>query len=183
MVSLSPILGFNVSIFISVDMTCADFDRAVTLLETKLGARIGGDANVSASAKFARFNLGTNIQNNGVSTAGSVLFGRANTPGDHGSNSSVSGKSVFSKQPTFRAFSHHSHRDDQHVSTTALYYRDVEEQLADTLYKRAQAKLIVDPNPANITAALDDALKVVSQSTYRSIDSHSVGNNACGRRR
>lgn len=43
---------------------------------------------------------------------------------------------------------------------SAAYYREVEEQLADTLYKRAQAKLMVEVSAANVEAALSDAIKV-----------------------
>jgi len=42
------------------------------------------------------------------------------------------------------------------------YYQDLEEQLADAFYKRAQAKLMADPDEANVRSALNDALKALA---------------------
>jgi tetratricopeptide (TPR) repeat protein len=40
--------------------------------------------------------------------------------------------------------------------------REIEEQLADALYKRSQAKLMADPDQANVESALADALKALT---------------------
>lgn len=42
----------------------------------------------------------------------------------------------------------------------AAFYREIEEQLADALFKRTQAKLMADPDQANVESALADGLKV-----------------------
>ena len=42
----------------------------------------------------------------------------------------------------------------------AAFYKDIEEQLADALFKRCQAKLMADPDQANVESALADGLKV-----------------------
>lgn len=42
----------------------------------------------------------------------------------------------------------------------AAYYKEIEEQLADALYKRTQAKLMADPDQVNVESALVDALRV-----------------------
>lgn len=44
----------------------------------------------------------------------------------------------------------------------AAFYREIEEQLADALFKRTQAKLMADPDQANVESALADGLKVYS---------------------
>jgi hypothetical protein len=43
----------------------------------------------------------------------------------------------------------------------AAYYKEIEEQLADALFKRTQAKLMADPDQANVESALADGLKVI----------------------
>lgn len=62
------------------------------------------------------------------------------------------------------------HQQQQHAASAmgfpsgaqvpAAFYQEVEEQLADALYKRAQAKLMADPDQANVESALGDGLKV-----------------------
>jgi hypothetical protein len=42
----------------------------------------------------------------------------------------------------------------------AALIKEIEEQLADALYKRSQAKLMADPDQANVESALADGLKV-----------------------
>jgi hypothetical protein len=44
----------------------------------------------------------------------------------------------------------------------AIYFKEIEEQLADALYKRTQAKLMADPDKINVESALADALRVNS---------------------
>jgi tetratricopeptide (TPR) repeat protein len=50
---------------------------------------------------------------------------------------------------------------------SAAFYKEVEEQLADTLFKRAQAKLMIETSAVNIEAALSDAIK---SSAYQAED-------------
>jgi tetratricopeptide (TPR) repeat protein len=50
---------------------------------------------------------------------------------------------------------------------SAAFYKEVEEQLADTLFKRAQAKLMIETSAVNVEAALSDAIKA---SAYMSED-------------
>lgn len=45
---------------------------------------------------------------------------------------------------------------------SSTFFKEVEEQLADTLFKRAQAKLMIEMETSNIDAALADALKAMS---------------------
>eukprot|EP01034_Spumella_vulgaris_P021885 gene21885-27961_t len=50
---------------------------------------------------------------------------------------------------------------------SAAFYKELEEQLADTLFKRAQAKLMIETSATNVEAALSDAIK---SSAYQSED-------------
>jgi hypothetical protein len=156
---VEPRKWFNSAIFI-------DFDKAVSLLEAKLSARIGGDShgNNIKAIRFAVNGLASTPQSKEIINI--YTKPTSSTPSDQHSTSTQGGKASFGKQqaPNFRFFNHLNNQDNN-VSTTALYdiyHREIEEQLADTLYKRAQAKLIVDPNTSNFASALEDALKVIS---------------------
>eukprot|EP00981_Chlorochromonas_danica_P004577 scaffold912_cov187-Ochromonas_danica.AAC.55 len=168
-----------------------DFDKAVALLDAKLATRIP-DNPIVITSKLSKVNLNlnnNNIANSGNSSSPvlGVTWGnssqpstidlttnRVGSPNDSQSrdvhsgsqSSSAGGRSAFSRQQQAQAFRPFNYvnrdRDDHLVSTTALYFRDIEEQLADTLYKRAQAKLILDSNPANISSALEDASRAAS---------------------
>lgn len=158
----------------------------MSLLDAKLATRIP-DNPVTITSKLSKVNL--NLHNNTTNSSNNspvlgVTWGnssqpstmelnlspnRVGSPSDSQSrdvhsgsqSSSAGGRSAFSRQQAFRPFNYvNRDRDDHLVSTTALYFRDIEEQLADTLYKRAQAKLILDSNPANIVSALEDASRV-----------------------
>jgi tetratricopeptide (TPR) repeat protein len=50
----------------------------------------------------------------------------------------------------------------QNVHLFIFGCREIEEQLADALYKRSQAKLMADPDQANVESALADALKALT---------------------
>lgn len=51
------------------------------------------------------------------------------------------------------------HRSD---GLSTFLRKELEEQLGDTLYKRAQAKLMIEADPVNIEAALSDVMKAIS---------------------
>lgn len=48
------------------------------------------------------------------------------------------------------------------LAASSAFRHEVEEQLADTLYKRAQAKMMVHADPINIESGLADVLKAIS---------------------
>lgn len=56
-------------------------------------------------------------------------------------------------------------------------YREIEEQLADALYKRCQAKLMADPDQANIESALADGLKALT--LYSEDDDYFMAVSTC----
>jgi tetratricopeptide (TPR) repeat protein len=51
------------------------------------------------------------------------------------------------------------HRSD---GLSTFLRKELEEQLGDTLYKRAQAKLMIEADPVNIEAALTDVMKAIN---------------------
>ena len=55
-----------------------------------------------------------------------------------------------------------SHKNSLPPALAESQRKELEEQLADALYKRAQAKLLVEADTINIEAALSDALKAIS---------------------
>ncbi|RYH27270.1 hypothetical protein EON65_13655, partial [archaeon] len=113
-----------------------DFDKAVTLLEIKLSARIIESAatHLSSSAKVSKIALGGGSSHPNFTKMHSF---NERGGGDASSTSSATLSARLpnsSSRPPFRFFNNLS-KEDQVVSTSTLYYRDIEEQLADALYK------------------------------------------------
>jgi hypothetical protein len=48
----------------------------------------------------------------------------------------------------------------ENMNNMNAIYQEFEDQLSDVLYKRAQAKLMVENDPYNLNGALTDILKV-----------------------
>ncbi len=96
-------------------------------------------------------------------------------------NSARSSGSLFSiHSQSTQNFQNHRDREkaalqkEAHLATlqkietqSTAYRKELEEQLGDTLYKRAQAKLMIEADPANIEAALSDVLKVYLHSSMK----------------
>jgi hypothetical protein len=105
----------------------------------------------------------------GHNKSGNALGGVRNRAGSVQSNGSSTGTGAPGA-PTAAAG---TQQQPQHqvpglptgASVPAAYYKETEEQLADALYKRAQAKLLADPDQANVESALADGLKVGEQPT------------------
>jgi hypothetical protein len=132
----------------------ADFDKAVMLLESKLDVQ---SPAASTSAKKSKFTLNTlgNISSSSLHKVGS-LKSLTESRRISSSNPSLTSRPTMRNRRTFI----NQNKEDHQALAASLQHHEVEDQLADTLYKRAQAKLIIDPNTAIIFSALDDALRV-----------------------
>ena len=75
-----------------------------------------------------------------------------------GSNSGAGGGSISQHQHQQQTQQQQGFPTGAHVP--ASFYKEIEEQLADALFKRTQAKLLADPDQANVESALADGLKV-----------------------
>lgn len=148
----------------------ADFDKAVSILEKKLEGRSGDNgARRNLVRDSSKFNIAPKESDEGVmiepsmlvtnhlQRKGSVLKMSKSAKG--GGFSTASGSLVGSSGDGPRA-SAQSGNFPTGAHVPAAYYREIEEQLADALFKRCQAKLMADPDQANVEAALADGLKV-----------------------
>jgi hypothetical protein len=150
----------------------ADFDKAVSILEKKLEGRNGDSSTrrMNLVRDSSKFNIAPKDSEEGVmidpsmvatthlQRKGSVLKISKSSKGGAGF-STASGSLVGSSGDGPRA-SGQGGNFPTGAHVPAAYYKEVEEQLADALFKRCQAKLMADPDQANVEAALADGLKV-----------------------
>ena len=171
-------------------MIKTDFDKAINILEKKLEARNSSSYDGLTSNNRERrnihrqssnqFNIQPKEDEEGAMIDPSQLItthsGRkssfinkptsASRSGKHGSNISASSGSHGGSVEAGRSSSQQGGGAGfpTGANVPASYYREIEEQLADALFKRCQAKLMADPDQANVETALADGLKVC---TYR----------------
>lgn len=153
-----------------------DFDKAVKLLEGKLLTRVVNSTPTSGSHPNSRQNLrrspssGGTGSNNHNSSFGKLvkhedMDADLNTPG----SPAVSARMNFTRHPSGKflksgSMSMDSHRNHQQphngIVIPQSYYQELEDQLADALFRRAQAKLMLEVDPTHISSALTDARRV-----------------------
>lgn len=164
----------------------ADFDKAVSLLEKKLEGRnatsfdgLVAGGRRALNRQSSQFHIAPKDSDEGVMIDPSMLqtthSGRkasimkpAMKPGTSGKrrqNSIISlGSGSGANSVSGGGGGTASHAKESNVPTgahvPAAFYREIEEQLADALFKRTQAKLMADPDQANVESALVDGLKV-----------------------
>lgn len=134
MVSIAPFYRHRTTI--ANIIRCTDLDKAVALLEAKLAPLKNGNIYAAPEVVEKRFNR----------------------------NASFAGFSGEEKSSKF----HHSSSTSALTNRQSLapgvaegHRKELEELLADALYKRAQAKLMVESDSVNIEAALNDAMKAL----------------------
>jgi len=86
----------------------------------------------------------------------SPKHGRHNSVQSNGSGSGFGHTGSASQQTAMTGF-------PTGAQVPAAFYKEIEEQLADALFKRTQAKLMADPDQANVESALGDGLKVCTE--------------------
>lgn len=162
----------------------ADFDKAVKLLENKLAAGSSTDrltaGRVLTGARVSKgtlssFNLSKLVEAEntddptalvavepGPAKLDPIAHILRNNSKHHINAPSSSGAGSSGKPTMTRSNSIMSVQSQGGMSVSALnnsQTKEIEEQLAETLFKRAQAKLMVSQDAVNVESALADAVK------------------------
>jgi tetratricopeptide (TPR) repeat protein len=151
-----------------------DFDKAVKLIEGKLNNSTIGDSLVGHlfHHKLARSSSLLNVVHRQPSSV-AISFAADNNDSSHSgpgsldrrdSNASLrSGGSLPPLQRSHTAYLSTASSRGGHESAVLSSFcrKELEQQLGDTLYKRAQAKLMIEADSLNIEAALSDVMKAI----------------------
>jgi tetratricopeptide (TPR) repeat protein len=183
---IEAIYGQNEFLFFtfpSYQLFCSlDFDRAVKIIEGKLNTERQESLVVSSHYKILNRSASVGV---GIGRPSSRSFDLSNKDLDRDDNlkeGSLPRLGSKSPHPLDRRESSTTlrsgggggfgtlHKSQSNLSfsrpdTTTIssaMRKELEEQLGDTLYKRAQAKLMIEADPVNIEAALTDVMKAIS---------------------
>lgn len=131
-----------------------DFDKAVKILESKNAAHSSNDNG--------------NMHNRLVRSS-STAFVRSTTAFSSDTfhhqpmlERRDSSASIRSSSSTPHLQKSHSVLPKQETLPPSVQKKEIEEQLGDTLYKRAQAKLMIEADPMHLESALSDVMKAIS---------------------
>jgi tetratricopeptide (TPR) repeat protein len=145
----------------------SDFDKAVKLIEGRLNNSAAGESLVGHlnHHKLARSSSLLSMVHRQPSSVG---FASHHIDASHvgpGSldrrDSNASFGSGGSLPPLQRSQTASSRGGHESAVLSSFYRKELEQQLGDTLYKRAQAKLMIEADPLNIEAALSDVMKAI----------------------
>lgn len=155
---------------LTIALKTVDFDKAVRLLETRLNTCNNPVESLVPPSTYHKLNRSASLLNFHRQNS---LVHKSIEPDNHtphhsnslerrDSNASIKSNGSLPNLSRAQSAAHVPTFQRPDTSMTASFKKEVEEQLGDTLYKRAQAKLMIEADPKNIEAALADVMKVVN---------------------